>query len=116
MTHKGKAKFVSMLLAEEDKLLDFAKKEEFPVDKAISNYSLNFQSVEPGSCLRAYLLASFCGALIFYLDNKYGECCSLSSTVEHRMGIMIGYIECMQNESLTDEAADKFMSRLNRLT
>lgn len=114
MTPETKAKFVDLLIGEETKLIAFAKKEEFDVDKAFRNYSLNFQSVEHTSCLRAYLLASFCGALIFYLDNKYGECCSLSSTVGYRMGIMIGYIECIQNESLTDEAADKFMSRLNR--
>lgn len=112
MTNETKAKLVSLLLAEEDKLLDFAKKQEFPVDSAIRNYALNFQSVEPASCIRPQLLSCFCGALIFFLDNKYGECCSKSSTVEYRMGVMINYMTMLQSDSLSD---DDINARLKRM-
>lgn len=96
MTPENKVKFVDLLIGEETKLIAFAKKEGFDVDKAFRNYSLNFQSVEHTSCLRACLLASFCGALIFYLDNKYGECSTYSNTVQHRMNVMLKLIETIQ--------------------
>jgi len=114
MSPETKATLASALLSEESKLLEFAKKQEFPVDQAFRNYALNFQSVELTSCLRAGILASFCGALIFYLDQKYGECCAKSSRVQIGMNTITLLMSYLREPLHSDEYILGLLERLKQ--
>lgn len=102
MTRETKAKLIDIIKAEEFNLLDLAKKEGFDIGLAFRNVFLDFQSLEYESCLRSQATMSFCGALIYFFQTKYGDSVK-SNTIFISMRKICKVLDILNDDSLSDD-------------